>query len=72
MFELLVNTPEYWCEKLQRGLDKTERSYQYLVLDLAAGANMNATCDFYLGTASLYLDIPIMLIKPNSGWTGGE
>ena len=24
---------------------------------------MNASCDFYLGTASLHLDMPIMLIK---------
>ena len=42
VFELLVNTPEYCCEKLQPHLDKTERSYQQLVLDLAAGGNMNA------------------------------
>ena len=64
VFELLVNTPEYCCEKLQRHLDKTGRSYQWLVLDLAAGANMNTACDFYLGAASLHLDQPIMLIKP--------
>ena len=64
VFELLVNTPEYCCEKLQRHLDKTGRSYQQLVLDLAAGTNMNAACDFYLGAASLHLDQPIMLIKP--------
>ena len=43
VFELLVNTPEYCCEKLQPHLDKTERSYQWLVLDLAAGGNMNAS-----------------------------
>ena len=64
VFKLLVNTPEYCCEKLQHHLDKTGRSYQWLVLDLAAGANMNAACDFYLGAASLHLDQPIMLIKP--------
>ena len=64
MFEALVNTPDYYCEKLQWHLDKTERSYQRLLLDLAAGANMNAACDFYLGAASLTLDMPIMLIKP--------
>ena len=64
VFELLVNTPEYCCEKLQPQLDKTERSYQWLVLDLAAGAAMNAACNFYLGAASLHLDQPIMLIKP--------
>ena len=64
VFKLLVNTPEYCCEKLQRHLDKTGRSYQQLVLDLAAGTNMNAACDFYLGAASLHLDLPIMLIKP--------
>ena len=64
VFELLVNTPEYCCEKLQPHLDKTGRLYQRLVLDLAAGANMNAACDFYLGTVSLHLDQPIMLIKP--------
>ena len=34
------------------------------MLDSAAGANMNAVCDFYLGAASLHLDMPIMLIKP--------
>ena len=28
VFELLVNTLEYCCEKLKAGLDKTERSYQ--------------------------------------------
>ena len=72
VFEFLVNTLEYCCEKLQAGLDKTERSYQHLVLDLAAGTNMNAACDFYLGAASLFLDMPIILINPNSGWTGGE
>ena len=64
VFEALVNTPDYYCQKLQQHLDKTERSYQRLLLDLAAGANMNATCDFYLGAASLHLDMPIMLIKP--------
>ena len=64
VFQALVNTPNYYCDKLQRHLDKTERSYQRLVLDLAAGANMNAACDFYLGAASLHLDMPIMLIKP--------
>ena len=64
VFEALVNTPDYYCDKLQCHLDKTERSYQRLVLDLAAGANMNAACDFYLGAASLHLDMPIMLIKP--------
>ena len=64
VFELLVNTPDYCCEKLQPHLDKTERSYQCLVLDLVAGTNMNAVCDFYLGTALLHLDMPIMLIKP--------
>ena len=42
VFELLVNTPDYCCEKLQPHLDKTKRSYQCLVLDLAAGTNMNA------------------------------
>ena len=64
VFETLVSTPDYYCDKLQRHLDKTERSYQRLVLDLAAGADMNAACDFYLGAASLHLDKPIMLIKP--------
>ena len=64
VFESLVSTPDYYCDKLQRHLDKTERSYQRLVLDLAAGAHMNAACDFYLGVASLHLDMPIMLIKP--------
>ena len=64
VFEALVNTPDYYCHKLQRHLDKTERSYQRLVLDLAAGAHMNSACDFYLGAASLHLDMPIMLIKP--------
>ena len=64
VFEALVNTLDYYCDKLQCHLDKTERSYQRLVLDLAAGANMNATCDFYLGMVSLHLDMPIMLIKP--------
>ena len=64
VFKLLVNTPEYCCEKLQCHLDKTETSYQRLVLDLAAGANMNAACNFYLAAASLHLDQPIMLIKP--------
>ena len=68
IFELLVNTPDYCCEKLQPHLDKTERSYQRLVLDLVAGTNMNATCNFYLGAASLHLDMPIMLIKPRQ-WT---
>ena len=63
VFELLVNTPEYCCEKLQPHLDKTEMSYQRLVLDLAASCAMNAACDFYLGAASLHLDQPIMLIK---------
>ena len=63
VFELLVNTLEYCCEKLQPHLDKTERSYQWLVLDLAADVAMDAACDFYLGTASLHLDQPIMLIK---------
>ena len=64
VFEALVNTPDYYCQKLQQHLDKTERSYQRLLLDLASGANMNAACDFYLGAASLHLDMPIMLIKP--------
>ena len=64
VFEALVNTPDYYCDKLKCHLDKTERSYQRLVLDLAAGAHMNAACDFYLGAASLHLDMPIMLIKP--------
>ena len=64
VFEALVNTPDYYCHKLQCHLDKTERSYQRLVLDLAAGAHMNSACDFYLGVASLHLDMPIMLIKP--------
>ena len=64
VFELLVNTPEYCCEKLQPHLDKTERLYQWLVLDLAANGNMNAACDFYLDAVSLHLDQPIMLIKP--------
>ena len=64
VFKTLVNTPDYYCDKLQCHLDKTERSYQRLVLDLMAGANMNAACDFYLGAASLHLDMPIMLIKP--------
>ena len=64
VFELLVNTPKYCCEKLQPHLDKTGRSYKGLVLDLAAGTNMNTACDFYLGAASLHLDQPIMLIKP--------
>ena len=64
VFEALLNTPDYYCQKLQWHLDKTERSYQRLLLDLAAGANMNAACDFYLGVASLHLDMPIMLIKP--------
>ena len=64
VFEALVNTPNYYYDKLQCHLDKTERSYQTLVLDLAAGTNMNAACDFYLGAASLHLDMPIMLIKP--------
>ena len=50
VFELLVNTPEYCCDKLQHHLDKTGRSYQRLVLDLAAGTNMNVACDFYLGS----------------------
>ena len=59
-----MSTPDYYCDKLQRHLDKTERSYQRLVLDLAAWADMNATSDFYLGAASLHLDMPIMLIKP--------
>ena len=59
-----MNTPNYYCHKLQCHLDKTERSYQRLLLDLAAGAQMNSTCDFYLGAASLHLDMPIMLIKP--------
>ena len=31
VFEALVNTPDYYCHKLQRHLDKTERSYQRLV-----------------------------------------
>ena len=60
-----MNTPDYYCNKLQCHLDKTERSYQRLVLDLAAGADMNAAFDFFLGAASLHLDMPIMLIKPN-------
>ena len=64
VFESLASTPDYYCDKLQRHLDKTERSYQRFVLDLAAGAHMNASCDFYLGAASLHLDMPIMLIKP--------
>ena len=64
VFEALVSTPDYYCHKLQCHLDKTERSYQRLVLDLAAGAQMNSACDFYLGAASLHLDMPIMLIKP--------
>ena len=64
VFEALVNTPDYYCHKLQCHLNKTERSYQRLLLDLAAGADMNAACDFYLGAASLHLDMPIMLIKP--------
>ena len=55
VFEALVNTPDYYCDKLQCHLDKTERLYQRLVLDLVAGTNMNATCDFYLGMASLHL-----------------
>ena len=64
VFESLVSTPDYYCDNLQRHLDKSERSYQRLVLDLAAGAHMNAACDFYLGAASLHLEMPIMLIKP--------
>ena len=63
VFNLLVNTPEYCWEKLQHHLDKTGRSYQQLVLDLAAGANMNTACNFYSGAASLHLDQAIMLIK---------
>ena len=45
-------------------MDKTTHSYKDLVLGLANGNEMNAGVDFYIGAASMYLDIPIFLLKP--------
>ena len=45
-------------------MDKTTRSYKDLLLGLANGNEMNAAVDFYIRAASMYLDIPIFLLKP--------
>ena len=64
VLQLLVETPKSCAEKLEKHLEKTTRSYQKLCQDLYNEQDMNTGTDFYMGAASILLDIPIMLIKP--------
>ena len=64
VLQLLVETPKSCAEKLEKHLEKTTRSYQKLCQDLYSEQDMNTGTDFYMGAASILLDIPIMLIKP--------
>ena len=64
VLQLLVETPKSCAEKLEKHLEKTTRSYQKLCQDLSNEQDMNSATDFYMGAASILLDMPIMLIKP--------
>ena len=72
VLQLLVETPKSCAEKLEKHLEKTTRSYQKLCQDLYNEQDMNTGTDFYMGAASILLDIPIMLIKPEQVklWNG--
>ena len=73
VLQLLVNTLEACAKELTAHLHKTTRSYKELILDLVNEEEMNATCDFYLGAASMLIQKPIMLIKPKQvKLTGGH
>ena len=68
---MLVNIPNACAQKLGNHMDKTTHSYKDLVLGLANENEMNAAVDFYIGAASMYLDILIFLLKPKQvRWHG--
>ena len=64
VLQILVETPKSCAEKLKKHLEKTTRSYKKLCQDLYNEKDMNCGTDFYMGAASILLDMPIMLIKP--------
>ena len=64
VLQILVETPKSCAEKLKKHLEKTSRSYKKLCQDLYNEKDMNCGTDFYMGAASILLDMPIMLIKP--------
>ena len=64
VLQLLVETPKSCAEKLEKHLEKSTRSYQKLCQDLYNEEDMNCGTDFFMGAASILLDIPIMCIKP--------
>ena len=64
VYSFLLENPEETAEKLNEHLNKTTRSYKKLVLDLGQRRAMNSAIDFYVGAARLFLDIPILLVKP--------
>ena len=64
VLQLLVETPKSCAEKLEKHLEKSMRSYQKLCQDLYNEEDMNCGTDFFMGAASILLDIPIMCIKP--------
>ena len=71
VLQLLVETPKSCAEKLEKHLEKTTRSYQKLCQDLYNEEDMNCGTDFFMGAASILLDIPIMCIKPRQVKLGG-
>ena len=64
VLQLLVETPKSCAEKLEKHLEKTTRSYKKLCQDLYNERDINCGTDFYMGAASILLDMPIMLINP--------
>ena len=66
-----MNTSEACAKELTTHLHKTTSSYKKFILDLA-NEEMNAACDFYLGSSSMLIQKQIMLIKPKQvKLTGG-
>ena len=73
LFKYLVGNAPDIVEKLSHHLRKTTRSYKSLCYGLLKGKDMNSAADFYVAAASMYLGIPILLVRPKqlkSGRTG--
>ena len=66
LIEYLVNQVEDIFSLLKPHLEKCNRSYKDLVIALYEGKEMRGGIDFYLCAARLFIQHPVLVVKPKS------